>query len=136
MGKNTKYINGYEREHPNDGIMRKIGEQVNALPEVGTKVIVERYKIRAKNAIVPNQEEEGYRLHEDYLDMYKRPRVYTVESYTKGIDTPFDVKNSVLLKARLGGENWITQTIKTVDIACGYLRLTPAPDEEKVVCND
>lgn len=136
MGKNTRYINGYERDCPANGIMRHKGEQVNSLPVVGSRIIVEQYKIKAKNAVWPARNEEGYVAHESYVDLYKRPRVYIVESYTKGIEEPFNAANSVVLKTQLRNGQWLKQTIKTMDIASGYLRLTKAPDEQKVVQNE
>lgn len=135
MGRERKYPNGYQRECPSQGAMREKGEIVNQLPPVGSRVIVEHYKLKSKNALALDRDEEGYGLHAGYVDCFGRPRIYAVDSYTHGIDNPFDVRNSVILITNIRGEHILKQTIKTVDIASGYIRLVPAPKEGDIRFN-
>lgn len=131
MGRTSNYVNGYARECPSQGQMHKKGEVVNELPSIGSRVIVEHYNVKSKNVMA----QEGYVLHTGYMDCFCRPRVYEVESYTHGIDAPFDTKNSVVLKTKIG-ESDLRQTIKTIEIVSGYLRLVQAPDEGAIGKNE
>lgn len=96
-------------------------EQVNALPDVGMKVIVyecvEWNNMRKTGGISAE-----YLPMDSYKDVNHKPRVFVVEKYTRGQDHPFDRKNSVCLTYDKGNAHF-RQMIPTVWIAVGAMLL-------------
>lgn len=92
---------------------------VHALPEVGETILL-------KESVQHERHYKGGQCKEEvyYKDEQGEPRVYTVESYSEGIDRPLSKTNSMLLSFPLGKKGGGCSgraVIKTILITCGYL---------------
>jgi len=98
-----KYTQIVEKPLLKYGVFRKKNEIVNELPAVGSKVIIAEKIVYYKKvgtmdrnyvSVIPSK-------NPNHRDVWNQPFVYTVVSYTKGIEHPLDPQNKILLETIL-----------------------------------
>ena len=108
-------------EITNYGELRDENEQVNVLPEVGSRVVVlEKYvfeRSQGSDRIIAVYRTSGA-FHDPERISYNN--IYRVESYTRGIDAVYDQRNLIVLKNERTG---VKQSIKASCVATGSMKL-------------
>lgn len=97
--------------------------QVNELPEIGTRVIVKEKEVYSRET----KDLGAIRIVDSpsYFNAWNKPREFTVEGYTKGIENPLDYSNLAILKYTAPNGYSFIQHIHTVYIASGSMFLCP-----------
>lgn len=110
----------------NCGEIRESNKVVNELPQIGEFVVVMDKYLYERSQIKKDRIVSAYKVSSTYKDARGVPRVYEVVGYTKGINSPLDPENSVILKYSFGyGENKKEKEhrIKTLLICTGPMLL-------------
>lgn len=108
-------------EITNYGELKDENEQVNALPAVGSRVVV-----LEKHVFERSQGADGiiavYKTSDSFHDPERITynNIYRIVQYTRGIDNLYDSRNLIVLKNERTG---ITQSIKASCVATGSMKL-------------
>ena len=134
-----KYHNGYQRSRPSLGKLNEKNTIINPLPAVGSRIILEELVVYTKK--ICNEGNEGvqfpsslnrqtYCTSKNNRDPWNRPIIYTVDSYTHGIENPLKKENKIILTYETVSKNKITHTVNTVLISTGAMRAVHVKHKE------
>jgi len=126
--KKRRYTWVIEKERPSLGVLYDATPILNALPPIGSVVIIyERLIINPSNywglVHMSGTSYTEYVYCDNYVDTWGNALELEVLHYTHGIKSPLDAKNCMVCRCVKDHANVLPlRYVRTLHIACGYLK--------------
>lgn len=126
--KKRRYTWVIEKERPSLGVLYDATPILNALPPIGSVVIIyERSIINPYNywglVDMSGTSYTEYVYCDNYVDVWGNALELEVLHYTHGINNPLDAKNCMVCRCvKDHAEVLPLRSVRTLHIACGYLK--------------
>lgn len=126
--KKRRYTWVIDKERPSVGVLYDTTPILNALPPVGSVVVIyERSIINPSNywglIDMTGTTYTEYVYCDNYMDVWGDALELEVMYYTHGIDNPLDSKNCMVCRNVKDHAGVLPlHTVRTLHIACGYLK--------------